>query len=283
MTSIEHKATPYKRDSEFTSGSAIYDGRRTFGKHLISNIVAPDYRDSRRLAGLSEMFLRDDYVRLPGLISEEVYPELLVEVLDLCGKGRHRNFSMPGYDTPRIMTTMGGRQIAETSPFVASLYVHHEIRQLINSLAGEQLYPCRHREEFMVLNHLAGINETHGWHLDDPSYALVIFFEAPAFDDGGLVEMIRPLNNLGEFKRAPIKDSVLVAQRTDQVKQLHHHARDAYLLRADICLHRVTPLSALSARRTALNLAFERTPTPTYGNTASLLYGDETVPLSPDH
>ena len=57
------------------------------------------------------------------------------------------------------------------------------------------------------------------------------------------------------------------------IKAFHHRPGEAYLLRADRCLHRVTEL-APQRQRKALNLGFEATATPKYGITATRLYGE---------
>ena len=43
----------------------------------------------------------------------------------------------------------------------------------------------------MVINILEARENTHGWHLDDPLYALVIIAEHPSYKYGGNLQYIR--------------------------------------------------------------------------------------------
>ena len=44
---------------------------------------------------------------------------------------------------------------------------------------GAAVYSVNHKYEFMVSNMLSASGNTHGWHLDDPRLALVIFLSVP--------------------------------------------------------------------------------------------------------
>jgi len=54
-----------------------------------------------------------------------------------------------------------------------------------------------------------------------------------------------------------------------------HQPGDPYVLRAERCLHRVTPLQLLNIRRVVLNLTYEVAPDPVYGQSAIKLYDDD--------
>jgi hypothetical protein len=130
----------------------------------------------------------------------------------------------------------------------------------------------------MVLNFLTGPGATHGWHLDDPPFAVVIFVEAPPPEQGGLLELIpnweKVCEQLGVPPQTGVNPTVKWCQDQGLVKQFHHIAGDVYVLHAGLALHRVTELIGDNARRVVLNFAYERNPDTTYGNTASILYRD---------
>lgn len=256
---------------------------------LTLNLLSGRYQEAAVLAGLRRDFARDDYVKLPALLNGEAMAQLKVEAALLERFARNKDFVMdvPGYETPRIMTTLGGQTMMrelpklglENVPLLGRLYTHYEVWNLLQEIIGASIYPCLHPNEFIVINYLLARGNTHGWHLDDPAYALVIFLNAPlAREDGGLIEYIRNWRAMrddsGISPKEKIENIVEHCRAVGLVKSNHHAPGDAYLLRADQCLHQVSPLLAEGARRVVLNLGFEATPNPTYGPSATLLYSE---------
>jgi hypothetical protein len=223
-------------------------------------------------------FARHHYVALPGLFSApSAFAQLSAEVSRLEQFANKKNFVMPGYNTPRIMATVGGRVIKRESQFLKDLYAAGDLAGLVSQIAGRRVYPCLDENEWMVINWLEGPGKTHGWHLDDPPYALVIFVEAPAPDQGGEAEFItdwrRLCRRLGEDPEGDVGSAVEGCRELGLVNSKTHRAGDAYLLRADRCLHRVAPITSEGVRRLILNLAFEAKPdTHRKGVTAAYLY-----------
>lgn len=247
---------------------------------IVHDLLSPRYRDAAVLDALSREFRREGYVRLPGLLGAEAFAALRDELLE---KGtttaRSRDFVMDGYETPRRMSVMGATLLLRETELVWALYAHWELRRLVGALAGAAVYPCRHPEEFMVANFLLDRGHTHGWHLDDPAYALILFIEAPPPEDGGVLEFIPHwLEFCGEHGLEPhhrVDAAVERARAESRVQRRAHAPGDGYLLRADQAMHRVTSLTAGDARRVALNLAFEASDAPVYGSTATVLYGED--------
>lgn len=240
-------------------------------------LVGSSYRRREDRTELARTFASNGVAVLPRLIEVDALPTLTAAVAGLATSGRRRDFQMPGYDTPRKLTVLGGRMITAQSPLIRSLYDHPEIRAVIADIVGQPIFECRHPDEFLVLNHLAFRDDTHGWHLDDPSWALVIVLEAPLPGAGGKVEIVQPTEELGAFSAETTNAVVERARALGRVVELDLAAGDAYLLRADKCLHRVAPLTLAGARRSALNLAFEESATPAHAKflqTTTLMYGD---------
>lgn len=252
---------------------------QTAAYQLVVNPLAEAYCGEERREPLRREFAANEYVKMPGLLRADVLGLLKAEIEQLEQGARKRDFVMQGYETPRVMHVLGGRQLLERSMYLPALYAHHELRRLIQSVAAGDVYPCLHPDEFMVANLLLSSGSTHGWHLDDPAYALILIFEAPPAESGGLLEFIQGWQALraagdmaSEQRAAPIVER---ARAANLVQTRHHAPGDAYLLRADRCLHRVTELKPGGGRRVALNFAYEATAQPTYGRTASLLYGSD--------
>lgn len=242
---------------------------------FISNLVPDHCREQRHIAELRRQFARDSYVRLPGFLRSEAFAFVKSEVDRLETRARDRCFEMHGYKTPRVMKTLGGQELMGSSP-LAYIYLHDAIRQLIEEIVGTKVYTCQHPNEYMVVNYLLSPGATHGWHLDDPAYALVIFIDAPPPEAGGHLEYIADwreiCNEKGLEPEGDVNSLVAELRKQNLIKSMVHKTGDAYLMRANQCLHRVTEIVAPDVRRVIINMAFEETADPVYGLTANLLY-----------
>lgn len=233
------------------------------------------YQDPDHLASLRREFLGTGYVYLPQLLIPAAFRELDQQVLQLADLRVRRDFMMPGLATPRKLSTIGGKAIATSAPDLAAFYDAPTLSQLVQAICGSRIYPCRHPSEYLVANFLDAVGSTHGWHLDDPALALILFVEAPAITDGGLLEFIPEWESVRPALASPeasIEEIVALLRQQGRVAVKHHSAGDAYLLRADRCLHRVTELTSSRSQRIALNFAFELYPATRYGESATLLY-----------
>lgn len=240
--------------------------------------------DAAMLADMHEQFLRSGYVKLPDFLTPAALHFLHAELQRLEATASRRSFEMPGYHSPRNLSVLGGRAIKQHSRFLYRLYHHTALRTCVEAISGRPIFSCIHPEEFMVANFLQSSGDTHGWHLDDPPYALVIFAESPEPGDGGDVEIIPNWFDLCRRKNRradeDIADLIAWAEDNNLVERLHHKPGDAYLLRADLNLHRVIPITAEGARRCVINMAFQTTPETKYADTADLLYGDSSTPAA---
>ncbi|CAB3759584.1 HalD/BesD family halogenase [Paraburkholderia solisilvae] len=243
------------------------------------DLVTPLDYDWNAQQHMREQFLRFGYVKLPGFISAAALQLIKNELDELARLSRRRDFIMPGYATPRSLSVLSGSMIKAHSPFLYSLYHHYALRRCVENIVGRTVYSCTHPEEYMVANFLHHQDDTHGWHLDDPPYALVIFAEIPGENDGGALEVVANWTDLCRRKnRKPdqaIDDLISWAEENGLVDRHYHQAGDAYLLRADVNLHRVSPLVHAGSRRAVVNLAFQCTAVAHYGATANLLYSAE--------
>ncbi|NEQ34946.1 MAG: hypothetical protein F6K40_00920 [Okeania sp. SIO3I5] len=206
------------------------------------NFVNDHYQDNL-LKELSQKFKKDGYVKLKNFIRLKPYQLIMEEISILEQIATHKNFTMKPYNTPRQLSVIGGSQIVNNSPFLLSLYYSSEVRSVLTKIVDEKIVECRHPEEFMVINFLLNKRSTHGWHLDDPPYALIIFIESPScYSDGGLLEFISDWkdfckrNDFHPYK--DIEQAVKKAKKLGYVHQHWHEKQDAYILRADKNLHR---------------------------------------------
>jgi hypothetical protein len=239
--------------------------------------MTPVSQTTISLRAESLAFAREGYVRLPRSAFATVFPKLQREVARLREHAKTRDFIMPGYETLRRMSTLGGKDIRRLSPVLVDFYQNPAIRALLSNICGQEVFACHDENEWQVINWLEGPGETHGWHLDDPPLALVLFIETPPASDGGALELIYGWRQLcavvGSEPEHSATSLIERCRAAGLVTAKVHTTGDAYLMRADQCLHRAAPLTAAGARRCVVNLAFELEPeVRRTGVTASLLY-----------
>ena len=182
---------------------------------------------------------------------------------------------MPDFNTDRKMSVLSGKDVVSQSDIIASLYACRELRNWITRLIGKDIHTVLHDDEFLVVNFLDGKRDTHGWHLDDPRYALIIVVESPAEHIGGCIEYVPDWKHLareeGFDPHQNVERGVEICKRKGLLRSDTLNSGDCYLLDAGEVLHRVSPMSA-DGRRKALNLAFDDRRYRVYGETATRLY-----------
>lgn len=240
--------------------------------------IMPSYRDRSRLQCLRAEFRRNrGFVRLPSFFSPSTFDRIRSDIEALYRKRKRRDFLMPDFKTERKMSVVGGDVIRQACPSLLRLYSNAELQATIATIVGRQIQRVFHKDEFMVVNFLDRQSDTHGWHTDDPQYALVAICEASGLGNGGALEFVA---NWRDFraqcdKSSSIDEQIARARTEGRVREEQFESGDAYLLDANSNLHRVTPLLG-TGKRQALNMAFDDRLFRKYGVTAHLLYGVST-------
>lgn len=239
------------------------------------------YHDLWWLRELRRNFAREHYVRLPDLLTQNVFAKLHIEINRVEQFGLKKSYRSKGTDTPRIMTALGGGRLLEHSPILTMLYIHHELWTLVQEIVDGPLYPPLHDQELIGVNYLLGVGDTHGWHLDDNAFTLMIIMEAPPEDQGGEVQCIPDwayhAQVLGYAEGEPLAPYVEQCYTKNLVRTYYHAPGEAYLLRADKTLHSVRGLTQEGARRVVIGFAYENTPYPRTTDWVTGLYEESTT------
>lgn len=205
------------------------------------------------LDDLRTRFVQDEYVELPFFGPPELRERLdreIVGLLDRHGVKRRINVARTG-GTPRFMEVAGRDVIAEHSPLITATYRSAPLRTFLAEVTKETaIVPVPFVPEEMVMSRLTEPGETHGWHWDDYSYALVWIVEAPEPEAGGSLEYIR--GTAWDKENSRIEEHLA----SGAVERRHPTAGSAYLLKADTAMHRVAPLTRDGARRTILCFSY---------------------------
>jgi hypothetical protein len=213
-------------------------------KHLSSLSECAFLDESRR------QFRERGVVRVSFLAPEAVKKLLAIEVEELVSAhGRRRSlvFSETG-NTPRCMRNVRRDQIKAFGSITPALYVVPTLRAVLATIAGEEVLECPYEPEQFVITALEQHGDTHGWHWDDYSFALVWVIDCPPAADGGFVQYVPHAewdkNNPQLHKwfiRRPIYSIELIPG-------------DLYLMRTDTTIHRVYPITR--GRRLIVNMGY---------------------------
>ncbi|WP_407835214.1 hypothetical protein ACE1OC_00415 [Streptomyces sp. DSM 116496] len=208
---------------------------------------------SSQMDDLRARFVTDEFLEFPDFGPAELREQLdteVVSLLDNHGVKRRINVARTG-NTPRFMEVVGRKTIVEESETVPQTYHSQALRSFLAELTKEAaILPVPFEPEEMVISRLAEQGETHGWHWDDYSYALVWIVEAPAEEAGGSLEYIR---DTAWDKTNPRIEEHLA---NGTVERRHPATGSAYLLKADTAMHRVAPLTSEGARRVILCFSY---------------------------
>jgi hypothetical protein len=246
----------------------------------LAPVISDFYRDPALLGSLHGEFSKTGFVKLPNFLDDSTFELIARNLNDIYENRVRRDFIMPGFHTERKMSVVGGAKLARQCLAIVALYGNVELRNVISKITGDQVFTVRHEEEFMVANFLDGQSDTHGWHTDDPEYALIVITEFSGALGGGELEYIPRWNNVcSELGLNPMTDSekgVAFARSIGSVRTEKLNSGECYLLNANEALHRVTPMIG-NGRRKALNMAFDNRHYRKFGESAQILYGANNV------
>ncbi|MEU1332933.1 ArpA protein [Streptomyces sp. NPDC005865] len=225
------------------------DGRigglvQSLSEHLVRNV------EEHLLEGARRDFLQRGFTTLPFLAPDEVKSAVADEsesLVETHGVRRGMSFKETGH-TPRQMRNVRHREISEHGTVIPEVYAAPDLLAALTRVAGEPVLPCPYEPERYVITELEQSGDTHGWHWDDYSFALVWVVACPPAEHGGFVQCVpRTYWN----KQDPQLHRQFIAQ---PIHSFELRPGDLYLMRTDTTLHRVYPLSR--GRRLIINMGY---------------------------
>jgi alkylated DNA repair dioxygenase AlkB len=191
--------------------------------------------------------------KVPFLVPESVKQAVAHEVTELAdARGIRRKLRFKETDDSlRQMSNVRRDEIFETATAIPAIYSCQPLLDVMAEVAGEPVHRCPYEPEQCLITRLDQEGDTHGWHWDDFSFALVWVIECPPVEDGGFVQCVpRTVWD----KSNPSINRALV---TSPLHSIELAPGDLYMMRTDTTMHRVYPLRA--GRRTILNMGFAST------------------------
>ncbi|MEV7865724.1 ArpA protein [Streptomyces sp. NPDC088124] len=217
---------------------------RSLSEHLISGVAEEQWARSRR------DFLTHGFAKVPFLAPDDMKNGIAEEIEALIaahGVRREMSFKETG-DTPRLMRNVRHQEISEHGSVIPAVYRSADFREALSRIAGEPVFECPYEPEQYVITELRQSGDTHGWHWDDYSFAVVWVVACPPVEHGGFVQCV-PRTHWNK------DDPQLHRQFIEQ--PIHSFALrpgDLYVLRTDTTLHRVYPLT--QGRRLIINMGY---------------------------
>ncbi|MFB9328376.1 hypothetical protein ACFFSY_20795 [Paenibacillus aurantiacus] len=203
--------------------------------------------ESQKKEALQRLFGERDMVIFDCLLPDHLRDAMQEEALLLLGQhGLRRELHIKETgNTPRYFSSAGRQAIAEHGRYIPAFFASEPIKRFLTEInAGNPLLPVPYEPEEYIINSQQSTGDTHGWHWDDYTFALIWIVEAPAEGDGAWVEFI-PKTEWDRDDKANCVQKILDTHETNRVYIPQGHC---YLMKANTTLHRISPLTGPSRR-----------------------------------
>ncbi|MGH4034101.1 HalD/BesD family halogenase [Actinomycetota bacterium Odt1-20B] len=222
----------------------IADLVQSLSKHLIHGIEKEQWESAHR------DFLDLGFAKLSFLAPEGTKSAMAEEIETLVteyGVRREMSFRETGH-TPRLMRNVRRKEIHQHGSVIPEVYASDAFREALGKVAGESVLVCPYEPEQYVITELTQSGDTHGWHWDDYSFAVVWVVACPPVEHGGFLQCV-PHTQWN--KQDPQLHRQFIAQ---PIHSFELRPGDLYFLRTDTTLHRVYPVS--QGRRLIINMGY---------------------------
>jgi hypothetical protein len=206
----------------------------------ISEHLATKYTDPWQVRLLSQHFRREGYVKLRGMVPDDLFDEVRNETLRLIQEyGQRIDIQMKETgNTKRSMTTISADKIGSGSALIPAVYESEALKRFLSSIANEPVVDCPWEGEKYIAIQQHKKADTHGWHWGDFSFTVIWILEAPSGEFGGQLQTVPHTDWDKEDPR------VVEHLETYPIRTWPHDTGDMYFLRSDTTLHRTIPLAA---------------------------------------
>ncbi len=208
---------------------------------------------SMAIDALNAKFAKEHVVMLKGLLSTEVQAEFAAEARQLLqsyGQRKDVRMRVTG-NTPRNYQTVSRDDILHSGRLIPAFYHSEVIRGFLTEITGSPMHTVPYAPEEYIVNCQQAVGDTHGWHWDDYTYALVWLVDSPQMGQGGLIEYVQGI----KWDKTNVAECVNNVLRANTPQQLYVPTGSCYLLKADTTMHRITPLLE-NALRTVVVFTF---------------------------
>ncbi|GIQ67794.1 hypothetical protein DUZ99_02740 [Xylanibacillus composti] len=207
--------------------------------------LEPTYKKEMR-----QQFAENHVVILDSLLPIPLQVALAAEAKNLMyehGKRRDLTMKISG-NTPRHYYSVGRDKVNEYGKLIPAFFHSETIREFLTYLNNDlPVHKVPYEAEEFIINRQGNIGDTHGWHWDDYTFALIWMVEAPKEGDGALIEFIPRT----EWDKSDYDNCVTKVLEASDVSSMYVPENCCYFMKANTTLHRVTPLTG-DSRRTVI-------------------------------
>lgn len=203
-----------------------------------------NFSENADIRARSQQFRREGYVKLTGLIPDNLFSEVTAEVNDLIDQHSKRidiEMKETG-NSPRKMRTVSAEAIDSDSKLIPAIYDSTALTDVLGRIAAANVLPCPWQGEKYVIIRQDQPGDTHGWHWGDFSYTLIWIIQAPGPEVGGMLQCV-PHTDWN--KEDPRVEEYLL---NHPIRSYYNATGDLYFLRSDTTLHRTIPLNKPATR-----------------------------------
>jgi hypothetical protein len=209
-------------------------------KHF--NTFSDEYLDLKK-----REFEKESIVCFDAFLPEKLNIKLFEEARNLLSKEKKRRdlqIRVTG-NSPRSYFSVNRDSIIDHGEVIPTFFSSEPILNLLSKMNGdERVYRIPFQPEEYIINSQQASGDTHGWHWDDYSFALIWMIDAPEQGNGGMVEYI-PHTIWDKTDSENCIENIL---QTHFVRSAYIPKGSCYLMKANTTLHRVTPLLKNSKR-----------------------------------
>lgn len=200
--------------------------------------------EAKYLNILREKFHQQGHVNITRLLDKELFKRLSAEAQKLVSQYKERRDLLMEETSfsPRKMFVVKQMYIKKYGRYIPELYHSRHIQFLISQIVSQKIYALPWEREQYLISQMANKDDTHGWHLDDYTYAVVFIIRSPKLENGGLVQCVP---NVRWTKNNIFVNKILCE---NPIYTSYFGCNEAYLLKSDTTLHRVTPLERPDSR-----------------------------------
>lgn len=215
----------------------------------LSKVLSEISDDKRRK--LSVEFEVNGLVNIQDLLPKAMWDQLSTETIKIVEEyGVKRNLTIEQSDsTKRALTTVGNDPCRSNGPCMSAIYDSIDFHSFLSEIAGERVSMFPNAVEQLAVSLLTEPGDTHGWHWDDCSFALIWMIECPPPSFGGFTQCIP---NTGHEKG---KTNIFEVLTKHPIRSYYFPQGSFYFFRSGTSLHQVHPL-VKPARRLIINMDF---------------------------
>ncbi len=225
----------------------------TFDQQVADHLAAMPPQLTQMLAA---QFCAETIVQIDHLLPSGLAATMQRQALRLiAGPATRRDMELAATgNTPRAYRSVGRDLIHTEHGPITAFFELNVIRSYLSEIAGEPLHKVPYEPEEYIVNSQEKSGDTHGWHWDDYTFALIWLVEAPHCMSGGRVEYIPDT----EWDKEKPRECLERLIATREIRSRYIKSGTCYLMRANTTLHRVAPLAG-DTRRTVIVFTYAST------------------------